>query len=307
MTPSAFHVPPRTVDGRSQGLRRRRRRGRAASARRRRRSRRTGCRATRRETSPPRCPPAAAPSSSPATAATGGTRHHPRPRRRSAGRRARAQTTSGWSVAGVTISTRVSGGAVAAFRADAAPWEWPARRSPSLRRRMRPSRPAVRVTPMTWLHAVVCGAAVSNAPSSARRTSRCRDPLLRILLQAARGQPAERAAAPSAAVAFQSGSLCEHARERVRDVLARRTLAAREHLEQHAPNAQMSARLSTGSAPRLLRAHVRGGAEDHARLRHRRRRDRRRLRHVRGAALRSGSIAFASPKSSTFTVPSGAP
>ena len=66
----------------------------------------------------------------------------------------------------------------------------------------------------------------------------------------------------------------------------------------------MSARLSTGLPARLFGRHVGRGAEDHARLRHRGRRDRRRLRHARRAGRR-GSIAFARPKSSTFTVPSG--
>ena len=72
------------------------------------------------------------------------------------------------------------------------------------------------------------------------------------------------------------------------------------------PNAQMSARLSTG-LPRacsgLMYAAVPRMSPS---LRHRRRRDRR--RHARGSATAAGdaSIAFASPKSSTFTVPSGA-
>ncbi len=57
-------------------------------------------------------------------------------------------------------------------------------------------------------------------------------------------------------------------------------------------------------AARLLGAHVGGRAEDHARLRHRGRRDRRRLRRRSATNAALGSIAFASPKSSTFTVPS---
>ena len=67
------------------------------------------------------------------------------------------------------------------------------------------------------------------------------------------------------------------------------------------PNAQMSARLSTG-LPAPARAHVRRRAEDHARLGHRRRRDGRRPGQF--GAPPTGSIAFARPKSSTFTVPS---
>ena len=74
------------------------------------------------------------------------------------------------------------------------------------------------------------------------------------------------------------------------------------------PNAQMSARLSTLLPARLLGSHVRGRAENHPGLRHRGRRHRRR-RRVTFAGARAGpeaSIAFASPKSSTLTVPSRA-
>ena len=67
----------------------------------------------------------------------------------------------------------------------------------------------------------------------------------------------------------------------------------------------MSVRLSTALPVRLLGRHVGGRAEDHPRLRHRRRRDRRRHRRVlRRRARSAGSSAFARPKSSTFTVPS---
>ena len=71
------------------------------------------------------------------------------------------------------------------------------------------------------------------------------------------------------------------------------------------PKAQMSARLSTVLAARLLRRHVRGRAEDHARS-----------ASCAGVVIvgdcdafgdRRGRLpsAFARPKSSTFTVPSG--
>ena len=66
----------------------------------------------------------------------------------------------------------------------------------------------------------------------------------------------------------------------------------------------MSVRLIDRPPARLLGRHVGGGAENDARLRHRRRRDRRRLRYGSVARRRRGSIAFARPKSSTFTVPS---
>ena len=72
------------------------------------------------------------------------------------------------------------------------------------------------------------------------------------------------------------------------------------------PNAQMSAALVDGLTPRLLRAHVSGGAE-HTR----RRRSSSPGDVMVGDAVASaprrriGSSAFARPKSSTFTVPSG--
>ena len=69
------------------------------------------------------------------------------------------------------------------------------------------------------------------------------------------------------------------------------------------PNAQMSARVDRLAA-RLLRRHVRGGAENDARLRHRRRGERRRLVDVGRPTPASAADAFARPKSSTLTVPS---
>ena len=98
----------------------------------------------------------------------------------------------------------------------------------------------------------------------------------------------------------------QHGRQRVGHVLALEQPPSRQHLvERRTPNAQMSARLSTGLPRACSGAHVGRRAEDHPRLRHRRRRDRRRLRHVRRSRAPTGSIAFARPKSSTFTVPSG--
>ena len=69
------------------------------------------------------------------------------------------------------------------------------------------------------------------------------------------------------------------------------------------PNAQMSARRSTGLAARLLRRHVGGRAEDHAHLR-RVSRERRGVHQVGRARRRPDPSALARPKSSTFTVPS---
>ena len=81
--------------------------------------------------------------------------------------------------------------------------------------------------------------------------------------------------------------------------------AARQHLEQHHAERPDVRALVDGPAARLLRRHVGGGAEDHAALGARRRR--RASGEFVGArrALDSRSSAFARPKSSTFTTPSG--
>ncbi len=108
------------------------------------------------------------------------------------------------------------------------------------------------------------------------------------------------------ASAFQSGSrsmTCARISETSSPANARRPVSISKSTQ---PKAQMSARLSTARPSCLLRAHVRRGAEDHARVRHRRRGDRRRIRSDPASRrCRDGSIAFASPKSSTLTVPSG--
>ena len=70
------------------------------------------------------------------------------------------------------------------------------------------------------------------------------------------------------------------------------------------PNAQTSVRLST-AFPSLLGRHVGGRAEDHARGASGRRR-RRRRRPTARVRRRCWPSALARPKSSTFTVPSGA-
>ena len=66
----------------------------------------------------------------------------------------------------------------------------------------------------------------------------------------------------------------------------------------------MSLRLSAGFLS-LVRGSCRRRSRESSRPRHRRRRDGRRLRRRPATSLPTGSIAFASPKSSTFTVPSG--
>ena len=71
------------------------------------------------------------------------------------------------------------------------------------------------------------------------------------------------------------------------------------------PNAQMSARLSAVRPRACSGAHVSGGAENHALLRHRRRQHRRaRQRHCGAAAARRWRDHRARPKSSTFTTSS---
>ena len=85
---------------------------------------------------------------------------------------------------------------------------------------------------------------------------------------------------------------------------AKRALA-RQHLVEHAAERPDVGALVDGLAARLLGAHVRGRAEHHADAGHHRRAD-----VIVGDAVAStlpdiGSSAFASPKSSTFTVPSG--
>ena len=105
------------------------------------------------------------------------------------------------------------------------------------------------------------------------------------------------------------GFAAQHRRERIADVLAVERAAAGEHLVEHAAERPDVAALVGGPSLRLLGAHVRRGAEDHAHA-----------GIIAGdvivgelrRALRprpttpADPIAFASPKSSTFTVPSGA-
>ena len=102
------------------------------------------------------------------------------------------------------------------------------------------------------------------------------------------------------------GFALEDSRQRLRRGLTAERAPAREHLVEHTPEGPDVAALIGRPSFRLLRRHVRRRAENHPGLRHRRRRDRRRLRGVccRSARRRGGSIAFARPKSSTLTVPS---
>ena len=79
-----------------------------------------------------------------------------------------------------------------------------------------------------------------------------------------------------------------------------------QHLVEHTPECPHVAALVRRPPFGLLRAHVGGRAEQYADLRHRRRGDGGRLRHARHSiSRRAARAAFASPKSSTFTVPSG--
>ena len=97
--------------------------------------------------------------------------------------------------------------------------------------------------------------------------------------------------------------LPEHGGHRVRDVFAAEKPLPRQHLVKHDAKRPDIRALVDGPAPRLLRRHVRGGPENHADPGHGRRGDGRRAPPDRPRA--DGSIAFAKPKSSTFTVPSG--
>ena len=99
------------------------------------------------------------------------------------------------------------------------------------------------------------------------------------------------------------GLAFENRRNRVRDGLARKRGASRQHLVQHAPERPDVGALVDGLTARLLRAHVGGRAEDRAAC----------AsspwswlaacdRSSAGAVARE--CAFARPKSSTLTVPS---
>ena len=73
----------------------------------------------------------------------------------------------------------------------------------------------------------------------------------------------------------------KHRRQRLGHVATYERPFARHHLIQHRTERPPVAALIDGPALRLLRRHVGGGAQDHPGLRHRRCRDRRRLRHPR--------------------------
>ena len=104
---------------------------------------------------------------------------------------------------------------------------------------------------------------------------------LAILLQAASEAVCASRAAASAGSAAQSGSR-SMTRASVSDTSSpvERPLP-REHLVEHAAERPDVGALVHRLAARLLRAHVGGRAEDHPGLRHRGRRDRRRLRDAR--------------------------
>ena len=107
-------------------------------------------------------------------------------------------------------------------------------------------------------------------------------PLLRILLKA----HAAALDAPSADTSGRHGvplRVSRHdRRQRVREMSSPGNARCPVSISNStAPNAQMSARLSTALPARLLGRHVGGGAENHPRPRHRRRRDRRRPRVAR--------------------------
>ncbi len=100
------------------------------------------------------------------------------------------------------------------------------------------------------------------------------------------------AAAWPAAARSRSGSFVKRSPIASETVVAVERLPARQSISKSTqPNAQMSARLIDRLAARLLRAHVGGGAEDHARAASSRRRDRRRHRPRRPCRRRVAARA----------------
>ena len=97
--------------------------------------------------------------------------------------------------------------------------------------------------------------------------------------------------------------LAQDRRERVGNIVALERALARQHFVEHAAERPHVAPLVGLASLRLFGTHVGGGAENHAHLSSRAC-DRRRRRDV-ARLPPPGSNAFASPKSSTFTVPSG--
>jgi hypothetical protein len=95
----------------------------------------------------------------------------------------------------------------------------------------------------------------------------------------------------------------KHIRQRVRDALAVEEARARQHLVHHHAERPDVRALVDQPSGRLLGTHVGGRAHDHARLRHRGRRDRRRHRQAR-RHRRRGFHRSCEAKESTFTVPS---
>ena len=93
--------------------------------------------------------------------------------------------------------------------------------------------------------------------------------------------------------------------ERVRTRFAAGTRVPGEHLVTARSRTPRCPRACRPACPRACSGrHVRGGAENHAGLRHARTGHRRRIVQRSRRCCRAGSIAFAKPKSSTFTVPS---
>ena len=128
------------------------------------------------------------------------------------------------------------------------------------------------------------------------------EPRLRILPPDIGATVHARAEASTAGSAVQSGSRSitfASTSEIVSPSKARRPV---EHLEEHDAERPHVRALVGRPAPRLLGAHVCRRPEDDAFFRPAGR-QRRRLRHIGGAA--SPEAAFARPKSRTFTTPSG--
>jgi hypothetical protein len=128
------------------------------------------------------------------------------------------------------------------------------------------------------------GAAVSNAPSSARRTApmsgtRSRIDFFRQTRSVWRTWRGDRGRQR-----VPSGLSVDDVRQRLGDVVATERPPPGEHLEQHGTEGPDVRTLVHRPAARRLGRHVRGRAENHPGLRHRRCRDGRRLRHARRRA-----------------------
>ena len=141
---------------------------------------------------------------------------------------------------------------------------------------------------------------------SRRAPRRCRAAVFRIAIEAALEQSASAAACPAAARPSRS-PVAAPPRARRRLSSPSNSALARQHLVEHDAEGPDVGALDRPACPRACSGAMYAAVPRiMPRLRHRRRGQRRRDRHAAAVPSRRGpgSIAFASPKSSTFTVPS---